>query len=113
MALGSVQSLTEMSTTNICWWVGGGGKGNRCVGLTTLPLSCADCLEIRGPQPPGTLRDCPGLQWNCFFFITSLPLRPNTWNKSTPTGRSFMKIGMNIFREYDEKIASFINILQE
>jgi len=23
-----------------------GGKGGRCVGLTTLPLSCADCLEI-------------------------------------------------------------------
>ena len=23
-----------------------GGKGGRCVGLTTLPLSCAECLEI-------------------------------------------------------------------
>ena len=23
-----------------------GGKGGRCVGLTTLPPSCADCLEI-------------------------------------------------------------------
>jgi len=22
------------------------GKGGRCVGLTTLPPSCADCLEI-------------------------------------------------------------------
>jgi hypothetical protein len=22
----------------------GGGKGGRCVGLTTLPPSCADCL---------------------------------------------------------------------
>jgi len=21
-----------------------GGKGDRCLGLTTLPLSCADCL---------------------------------------------------------------------
>jgi hypothetical protein len=31
------------------------------VGLTTLPLSCADCLEIWEPQPPGTLRGCPGL----------------------------------------------------
>jgi len=23
-----------------------GGKGGRCVGLTTLPPWCADCLEI-------------------------------------------------------------------
>ena len=32
----------------------------RCVGLTTLPPSCADCLEIRETQLPGTLRACPG-----------------------------------------------------
>jgi hypothetical protein len=37
------------------------GKGGRCVGLTTLPHSCADCLEIWEPQPPGTLWACPGL----------------------------------------------------
>jgi hypothetical protein len=34
---------------------GGGGKGGRCVGLTTLPPSCADCIEIWEPQPPGLL----------------------------------------------------------
>ena len=28
--------------------------------LTTLPPSCADCLEIWQPQPSGTLRACPG-----------------------------------------------------
>jgi hypothetical protein len=38
-----------------------GGKGGRCIGLTTLPPTCADCLEIWEPQPPGTLRACPGL----------------------------------------------------
>ena len=38
-----------------------GGKGGRCVGLTTLPPSCADCLEIWEPRPTGTLRACPGL----------------------------------------------------
>jgi len=38
-----------------------GGKGGRRVGLTTLPPSCADCHEIWEPQPPGTLRACPGL----------------------------------------------------
>jgi hypothetical protein len=37
MALVSTQPLTEIST---------GGKGGRCVGLTTLIPSCVDCLKI-------------------------------------------------------------------
>jgi len=57
MALGLTQPLTEMRTRNISW----GGKGSRCVGLTAFPPSCADCLEIWEPQPPGTLRTCPGV----------------------------------------------------
>ena len=36
-----------------------GGKCGRFVWLTTLPPSCADCVEIWEPQPPGTLRACP------------------------------------------------------
>jgi hypothetical protein len=56
MTLGSSQPLIEMSTRNITW-----GKGGRCVGLITLPPSCADCLKIWEPQPPGTLRACQGL----------------------------------------------------
>ena len=47
-----------------------GGKGGRCVGLTTLPPSCAECLEIWEPQPPGTLRACPGLYMDCFCFFS-------------------------------------------
>jgi len=45
-------------------WVSGaftGGKGGWCIGLTTLAPSCANCLEIWEPQPPGTLRASPGL----------------------------------------------------
>jgi len=49
MALESTQPLTEMS------------KGGRCLELTTLPPSCADCHEIWKPQTPGNLRACPGL----------------------------------------------------
>jgi len=45
-----------------------GGKGGRCVRLTTLPPSCTDCLEIWERQPPGTLRTCPGLYRNCCFI---------------------------------------------
>jgi len=69
VAMGLTQPLTEMSTRNILWLGGRGGTGGRSVGLTTLPPSCADCLEIYEPQPPGTLRTCPGLQWDWFNFI--------------------------------------------
>ena len=40
------------------------GKGGRCVGLTTLPPSCASCLEIWEPQPPepsGPVLACKGI----------------------------------------------------
>jgi len=36
----------------------GRGKGAQCVNPTTLPPSCADCIETWEPQPPGTLRAC-------------------------------------------------------
>ena len=41
IALGSTQSVTEMNNSG-----GGGDKACRCVGLTSLQLSCADCTEI-------------------------------------------------------------------
>ena len=53
MALGSTQPQTDMKSRNISL----GGKGSRYVGLTTLPPSCTDCLEIAEPQIPGSLRD--------------------------------------------------------
>jgi hypothetical protein len=34
------------------------GKDGRCIRLTTLPPSCADCLEIWEPPLPGMLRAC-------------------------------------------------------
>jgi hypothetical protein len=61
MALVSTQPQTEMSTRNIFWGGGGGRfKDGRCIGLTTLPTSCVDCLEIWEPKPPGNLRSFPG-----------------------------------------------------
>jgi hypothetical protein len=61
MVLASTQPLKEKSYQE--YFVR--SKSGRCVGLTTLPPSCADCREIWEPQPPGTLRTCPGLYWDC------------------------------------------------
>jgi len=44
MTLGSTQPLTRMSIMDISY-----NKGGRCLGLKTLPPSCADCLEIWEP----------------------------------------------------------------
>jgi hypothetical protein len=70
MTLGSTQPLTEMSTRNIYW-----GKGGRCLGLTTLPPSYADWLEIWEPQ----------LLWNpreCTFTCILHPSIPNLISQS-------------------------------
>jgi len=74
MVLGLTQPLWERNTRNISW----GGKGGLCVGLTTLPPSCAECLEIWEPQTPGTLRARPGLYWYCFNFTFTLLQCANT-----------------------------------
>jgi hypothetical protein len=59
------------------------GKGSRYIGLTTLPLSCADCLEIREPQPPGTLRACPGLYSDCYtYHLTEVLAQVSLWSRS-------------------------------
>ena len=54
MALGSTQQ-TNRNEYQVYFLV---GKDCRRVGLTTLPPSCADRLQIWEPQPPETLRAC-------------------------------------------------------
>ena len=48
-----------------------GGKGGRCVGLTTCQLQCADCLEILGASPSwnsqGLSRAVMGLLY-CYHY---------------------------------------------
>ena len=53
-----------------------GGKGGRCLGLTTLPPSCTDCLEMWEPQTPGSLRGYSGfaLPVPVYFSTSRWPL---------------------------------------
>jgi hypothetical protein len=51
MVLGSTQTLKEMSTRNISWGIR----------LSNLPLSLADCLEVREFQASGIISAWPGL----------------------------------------------------
>jgi len=48
-------SLQEKSVPGILL----GDKGGLFVGLTNLPHSCGDCLEVWEPQPPRTLGAYP------------------------------------------------------
>jgi hypothetical protein len=64
MVLGSIHPLREISTRNISW----GRKGSWCMGLTTLSPSFTEYFEIWEPEPPGTLRACPGLYRDYFTF---------------------------------------------
>ena len=45
------------------------GKGGRCVGLTTLPPSCADYHEIWEPQPSGNISVFPGIALHLLFSL--------------------------------------------
>ena len=64
VTLVSTQPLRGMSTWNISWKYNGG----RYLGLTTLPPSYVDYLEIWKPQTPGALRASPDMYWDCFIF---------------------------------------------
>ena len=63
MVLGFTQPLTGMSTRIISW-----GIGVRCLGLTILPHSCVDCLEIWEPQPPENSDSVQASNGNALHF---------------------------------------------
>jgi hypothetical protein len=50
-------------------------KDGRGVELTTLPPSCAECLEIGEPRTLGTVRACPGIALPLDFDIWRLEFR--------------------------------------
>jgi len=68
-----------MSTRNIFW-----GKGGRCLGLTTKPPSCADCLGNLGAStswnPQGLSR--PGMGLLYYQRRTQLQVSTTKWLSS-------------------------------
>jgi hypothetical protein len=73
VALGQTQPLNRNEYQEYCLGV----KGRRCIGLTTLTPSCADCHEIWESQPPRTLWACPGivLPFLSFIMLSSSSVR--------------------------------------
>ena len=70
--LGSTLPLTEMSTRGFP-----GDKGGRCVGLTTLPPSCAVVMKsgnLNFLEPSGPLQACNGTDLP-FGFVKYTPFR--------------------------------------
>jgi hypothetical protein len=70
MVLGSTQPLTEMSTRLFPE-----GKGGRCVRLTTLPSSCAACLEICGASTSWNPLSLSRAVMRLFY----IPVRHRAW----------------------------------
>ena len=67
MALGSTQTLAEMSTRCISW-----GKGGRYVRMTTLPPSCAVVMKsgnLNFLEPSGPLQACNGTALPFFIYL--------------------------------------------
>ena len=88
MALGLTQPLTEMITGKFPW-----GEGGRCVGLPTLPPSCADCLEMGAStcwNPQGLSRPVMGL-----LYLLS-PTWPISKNDTKTLGKNTKKISVRL-----------------
>ena len=96
VALGLTQPLTEMSTRNISWV----DKGGRCVGLTTLPPSCARLSWNLGAStswnPQGLPRPVMGLLYLILKFIQLFQI----WLKSDNNGHFYERIWTHLERYF-------------
>ena len=59
--------------------LGGGGKGGRCFGLTTLPPSCADFIKILGASTSWSTRGLSGpVQGQLYLYLLEYNRKVNT-----------------------------------
>jgi hypothetical protein len=66
----SPSERTMASNRNECQGYILRGKGDRCLGLTTLPPSCSYFLEIVGaPTSLSPRGACPDLRWHGFTYV--------------------------------------------
>ena len=84
-----------------------GGKEGRCLPLTTLPHSCADCLEIWDPQHPGNVRAClsrPAMGLLCLLQYSSSFPREGAFEIPSPNGlywhALFFSVLLNVFQKH-------------
>ena len=88
--LQSAQILRETSTKNIRL----GAMGGQLLGLTTLPPSFADCVEIWKLHPPacnsqglsGPVQACPGIALNIYYIYIYIYLNSSlriSWTASS------------------------------
>jgi len=66
MAVGSIQPLTDMNTRKYFL----AGKAGQYLGLTTIPLSYANCLETLEPVTSEALKNCPKI---ALFLSCAIP----------------------------------------
>jgi hypothetical protein len=67
-----------------------GGKGSQCVGLTTLPPSCADCLEILGASKSWNPQACTGTA--CLITQNVTSAYPPTSKLQISQNKSFAEL---------------------
>jgi hypothetical protein len=103
-------------------WVPGmfpGGKDGRCIRLTTLPPSSADCLVIWGlnlPEPSEPVHACNGIALPCFYITGTLQgyieQTLYTWwslNRSGQPLQHLMRSKISLFLHLLDYFTEFMN----
>jgi hypothetical protein len=87
-----------------------GSKGGRCVGLTTLPPTCAGCLEIWAPRPPGTLWTCTRITFTINMELAELGLEGGVDPISLEMSSLASSVSMVMSLRFRQKGQNFLTV---